>query len=543
MYRINSRRGAGIPALAGILLLSSILSVLHRQDINWDLCNYHLYNPFALLDGRLSRDLYVAGIQSYLNPFLDVPYFLVSVRLFPSMPRTVAFLAGLPYGILVILVIEAAGCFPRNYFPAGRIGRWCAVMIGISGTTVWAEVGTTFGDMPIAILVIGGILPLLRLAARPIVPCGPWLLAAGWSGLLIGLAVGLKLTAAVFALPLALSVALSTPQVRCVLPSCALVAAGGIIGFTVAFGWWGWTVWQTFGSPFFPLLNDLFHSPWMPAMSGRDPQYLPAGMWQTVFFPFSWLMGHSGVVAEHPVRDPRFALAWLSVALIAGIAVAAWRMRGDHLRHVLSTVACGRAMLLLLVFATSSFALWEWYFGILRYILPLEALSGVVILAGLKALLLLFRRQSIKLELISLATVVAVVIAGSTYWNWGRAKTWGQEVFTIEAPVLPDGSRVIASTGAVSFVLPFLRGKDLTFVGMVGVPPEALLSDRIAERLSGGRPVYALTLSEEGITTLQGQGWETIRDQCVPVRNPTRRGVLLCPVRRAAPLVDTRNGA
>jgi hypothetical protein len=558
-----------LPVLAGLLILAGIVSVLQRQDNNWDLWNYHLYVPYAAIEGRLSQDLFVTSIQSYLNPLIDMPYYLAAVKLLPSMPRTVAFLAGLPYGVLVFLVIEMARAFPRGYFPSGPIGFFCAVLIGISGTIVWAEVGTTFGDITIAILVIGGILPVLRLAARPAVECPAlerpavqrpaverraperaaverpaverraverraWFCAAACSGLLIGMAIGLKLTAAVFAPPLALGVAVSTRRMRWVLPACALVTAGGVIGFAITYGWWGWTVWRLFGSPVFPYLNDIFHSPLMPAMTGRDVRYLPSGLWQAVFFPFTWLAGRAWVVAEIPVRDPRFALAWLSVVSIGGLAVGAWTVRTQRLRDTLAALSGERALGFLLVFFVGSFALWEWYFAYLRYILPLEALSGIVIVTGIKAWTCLVRPASARVAHVSLAVVVVLVIAGSLYSHWGRAKTWDQQVFAIEAPVLPDGSRVIAASDAVSFVLPFLHGKDLTFVGLISLPTDSGLAERLADRLAGDRPVYALTYDEEGLPRLRQFGWDVIRGRCTEVENDRRRGILLCPAQRIA---------
>jgi hypothetical protein len=435
----------------------------------------------------------------------------------------------------VFLVIEAARSFPVDWFPAGRVGGWCAVLIGISGTIVWAEVGTTFGELPLAILVIGGILPLLRLAATPVVERQSWLRASGWSGLLVGLAVGLKLTAAVFAAPLALAVALSTPRARWVLPACMLVAAGGIVGFAVADGWWGWTVWQMFGSPIFPYLNDIFRSPWMPAIAGRDLRYMPSGVWQALFFPFSWLTGRAWVVAEISIRDPRYALAWLSVMLIGGTAAGAWTRRAERLREALAAVSCGRAMRFLLVFFVGSFAFWEWTFAYLRYILPLEALSGIVIVAGIKTFAHLVRPRSSAWANSSLAAVVVVIVAGTTYSHWGRAKAWGPRVFVIDAAVLPDGSRVIAATDAVSFVLPFLGGKNLTFVGLVSLPLDAPLAERVTELLAGDRPVYALTYYDNGVSALRAFGWDTVQSGCDEIQNQLRRGIMLCPVRRIAP--------
>jgi len=88
--------------------------VLRGQNSNWDLRNYHLYLPFALLEGRLGTDLMPAGPQSNFNPLLDLPYYPLAVSWLPDWPRLVAFLAGLPYGLFVCLVLEICCVLARS---------------------------------------------------------------------------------------------------------------------------------------------------------------------------------------------------------------------------------------------------------------------------------------------------------------------------------------------------------------------------------------------------------------------------------------------
>ena len=76
------------------LLSSGCLSILLRQDNNWDLRNYHLYSAWALLNGRAGMDIAAAGIQSFFNPLLDLPYYMLAVKWLPDAPAAVAFLAG-----------------------------------------------------------------------------------------------------------------------------------------------------------------------------------------------------------------------------------------------------------------------------------------------------------------------------------------------------------------------------------------------------------------------------------------------------------------
>ncbi len=49
-------------------------SYLLGQDRNADLINYHLYNAFAFLNNK-HYDFAVAGLQSFFNPLIDLPYY------------------------------------------------------------------------------------------------------------------------------------------------------------------------------------------------------------------------------------------------------------------------------------------------------------------------------------------------------------------------------------------------------------------------------------------------------------------------------------
>jgi hypothetical protein len=43
--------------------------------VNWDLQNYHFYNGWAFVHGRLGWDLAPAQIQTLHNPLLDLPFY------------------------------------------------------------------------------------------------------------------------------------------------------------------------------------------------------------------------------------------------------------------------------------------------------------------------------------------------------------------------------------------------------------------------------------------------------------------------------------
>ncbi len=69
-------------------------------DVNFDLLNYHLYNPYAFLNGKIGQDLFTAGVHSTLNPLPDLYFYWVFFTFFNST-KWIGFFMGLSYGVLI----------------------------------------------------------------------------------------------------------------------------------------------------------------------------------------------------------------------------------------------------------------------------------------------------------------------------------------------------------------------------------------------------------------------------------------------------------
>ena len=130
-----------------LLLLGGCLSVCLGQDNNYDLRNYHLYNAWALLAGRFNKDVFVAGIQTYFNPLLDLPYYLIAVKWLPGYPMAVAFLAGLPYGVLAFFTwLIARKIAAKMRFNSCWETEGVAILttiFGVTGSASISQLGTT----------------------------------------------------------------------------------------------------------------------------------------------------------------------------------------------------------------------------------------------------------------------------------------------------------------------------------------------------------------------------------------------------------------
>src|SRR4051794_15305684 len=92
---------AKILTLLIVPLLVGAESLRLGQDTNWDILNYHLYNPYAFLNNRLTYDLAPAGLQSFFNPAVDIAYYKA---LFWFGPEKTAFGLGFLQGLNFLLL-------------------------------------------------------------------------------------------------------------------------------------------------------------------------------------------------------------------------------------------------------------------------------------------------------------------------------------------------------------------------------------------------------------------------------------------------------
>jgi Dolichyl-phosphate-mannose-protein mannosyltransferase len=259
-----------------ILLIcgAGFLSVILGPDNNWDLRYYHLYAPWAYLHHRYLYDI---------GPTADfLLYALTSSRL-NGFPRIVAFIMGAVHGINAALIFTIAAHVLRPLRRVeGLILQAVAVLVGVSGAGFVSLLGVTTNDLIDSIFVLASLLGVLKVAERAGEPAD-W----AWPGLWLGIAFGLKYTAVVFIPGLALIAFIAAARQR---SARGLMVFGvvAMLRFLVAAGHHLLTLWRDFGSPVFPLFNNIFQSPYYDPVALRDGQFLPRDFWQGVAFPWFW---------------------------------------------------------------------------------------------------------------------------------------------------------------------------------------------------------------------------------------------------------------
>lgn len=512
-----------LPLVAAYVVLAATLSVGLGQDVNWDLFNYHFYNPHALLTARLDQDVLPAGIQSFFNPVLDIPVYL-AIHRWDLPPVLVGAALGGVHGLNLwlvhtIVVLLLPGERPRLAFVAGLV----AALTSATGAAYYGEIASTMHDNTVSVLVLAAAAVLLG-QIRPTGDPSYRVLAA--AGVLAGLAAGAKLVTSVFVIGLAaLCLAVQGPiRSRLARTGVFVVTAG--TGAVAAGGLWAWLLWTHFGSPLFPFYNRLFRSPFAPLENFADERFLPRNIMQALFYPF-YFATEQNLAAELLFRDARIAAAFVTVIVVALTVV---------LRGLSSADVSLRRFGALSIFCAVSYLAWLPVFSIYRYLVPVEVLSSALVVSGS---LLITRRPGFGLA--AAAAVCLLLVVTTKPLDFGRVG-WTESYFRIDANALQRyrGATILVRDMPNAYVVPFFPA-SATFLRIDDdflLRHDSLWWPRIEAAVRQAEPGSAHLLEaaerlvgEEALPALDRLGLTVDRSRCLlipAVREATR----ICPAAR-----------
>jgi hypothetical protein len=514
-----------------ICAAAGAVSVALGPDDNWDLLYYHLYGPWAYLHGRYLYDIGPAQSQGFFNPVAGFLFYGLVSSALNETPRLVAFVMGAVHGINAVLVLAIAVEVLR---PAAgwerRTLRAAALLMGVTGAGFVSLLGTSTNDLVNSIFVLASLLVLLRLAA----PAGEGSARGfAWAGLWAGVGLGLKYTAAIFMPGLGL-VALLAAWRRRTLAGPVAFAAAALLGFLAVAGHHLLTLWQDFGNPLFPFLNDIFRSTWYEPQAIRDTRFLPRDAAQLIAYPFYWARTNIYLVTEMPFRDWRGAIAYVAIAaalpaLAAPRAFA--RLRGGPGR------ADVHGLGLVILFVVVSFVCWELTFAIYRYGVVLEMLTGVATMGALVRLIANPRARAA-----AGIAVLALAAATTAYFDWGRGEYDERYVDVRVPPLPPDSLVLIATEQAVSYFIPFAE-PTARFLGIENNYLELSQTNRLATEVkrlmrAPGPPKFVLSFGPVDRDKLDGLlarfGLRLSDRLCAPIESNLAtaddEALSLCPV-------------
>jgi hypothetical protein len=248
--------------LAGIVLLvwaglAAIPLGLGEIAFSWDALNHHMYLGWIAFSPRFDRDFVAAGYQAYQYPYLYWPAYQLAALGVPGMWAGVI-LDSLYVTAVPALWLLARACVPQAGWE-GVLLRAGAVVLAFLAQLPLSLMDVTANDLLAAIPLVWAVaLAIVAMEARD---------TRGWftparlvalSGFAAGLAVAAKFSNG--------PIGLLLPLLWVLPPGTWLGRLGNVVrgglwsmaGFLLAYGFWGWQLWEHFGNPMYPFYDYYF---------------------------------------------------------------------------------------------------------------------------------------------------------------------------------------------------------------------------------------------------------------------------------------------
>jgi len=507
---------------AAFVPLFGLLVVVRGHDTDWDFRNYHWYNAYAWLMGRRGFDVAVAHHATYYNPLADVPVF-AAAQFVPAW--CVGFLVGCIHGLNLLLLYRLARAALGA--TSGSSDDWLSLAIAVAGTTggmALILIGNASNDMTVSLLVLLALLLMVRAGDSQIHQAAE-LWRFGAAGLAGGVAVGLKLTMAPFAIGLAVGALVLRAPGWIRLRRVAVFGVGGLIGAALFGGIWAYTLWQETGNPFFPYFNDIIGSPLILDASYRDPRFLPESLGEALIYPF--LFAWDGTqVNDAPFRDIKIAVAYAIVSL-----TLLW-MRVSR-RPQLT-----QSMRLLFIVCAVSYAVWLPIFGVYRYVLTLEMVAPLLIALALSVWPMSQRRRWGVLAAIWLLALLGT--------GWGAIASvgghWRGAYVDVTVPPIADPANTLAVMAGIEpmgYIVPAFPPQIafLRIDGWLDTPSShSPFGDRMRARIvAHDGPIYGVFIDRErdrALAAFDADGLVLAQVDCATIRSNIGEPLLWCALMR-----------
>lgn len=479
-----SRVSDRLVVYAAATLLALTSSYLLGRDVLWDTLHYHLYAGYSAVHDRFAQDYFAAGAAAYLNPYAYLPFYALVASGLPAL--AIASIFAVAHSIILWLTYELALCvLPEADRRARLVVGGCAVALAFLDPILILQIGSSFADITTATLDLAAWLLLMR-AVRA--PRTAWVIC---SGLLLGVATGLKPTNAVHAVAgtvLLLWLQQSWPyRIRCGLG----YVAAGVVGVIVVAAPWAWRVHQLFGNPLFPLFNNLFPSPGFPSQAWASVRFIPGSLTEALWRPFAMVNPVAMVYQEARMPDVRYAVL-ASLGLILAVRWSLKRVGRDPPRTaVRSADPSVRLSMALACALLLDWALWLETSGNGRYLLPMGSVVAVLIAVLLHRLLSGWPKARLYVFAGIFSVQLVQVCMGAEY-RWDP-RPWGGPWLDIAVPeklASEPNLYLVVGMQSNSFIAPYLAsGSGLVdFSGGYALGPNGPGGARIQELIHRYQP-------------------------------------------------------
>lgn len=344
-------------------------------DYFFDMLNYHFYNPYAVLGGRIGTDIAPAGVHSYFSPTADFFYF-IAFQLLAKWPYMLAFVSAVWYAVSLFFVLKIVRWFlpkEKNFLFTTAI----PTLLFFFAPAILTHGGYNTTDMSSTAPLLASL--YLTLSSRKL-PASPrknafFILA----GILYGITFAFKYTNAPLLAGYVIMFMFCFSSIKDFFKYGIFFTVGALGSFALIGGYWCYKMYAMFGSPLFPFYNNLFHSPLFEPIALVDKRFfIGKSLWEIMLLPFTFLFNQPMNTIEFRFRG----ISWLMY--FAAICCWGKLLLGKQKKYFSAELRSGIG--LLCIFFLSGYILWLLLFSIFRYAMPLEAVGAILITVLLSVL-------------------------------------------------------------------------------------------------------------------------------------------------------------
>jgi len=486
---------------AACTALAVAVNYVFGKEMAWDLLHYHFYAGFSALNDRFEQDYFAAGVQSYFNPYVYVPFYIVVKLGLPGLAIG-TILAVLHSVVLWITYDLACRVYPSESRRDRLFFGLCATILALMNPILLQQIGSSFSDITTTELVLGGWLLLVQAVQRP---CGKRVI---FGAILLGVATALKPTNAVHALAGSFLVAFVPLPLLGRIRVFFYFGAALATSFVVTAAPWSYRLARMFGNPMFPMLNNIFKSPEFTDAPFKHYRFIPDSLIDALQRPFAMFGRDAMLHEELPAPDIRYALLLLVFLLstviwvsrsISKTPIPIVNPRPEPATRALAALGCAFA---------ADWIAWLSGSGNGRYFIPMACVAGILGIALLFRLLInhTVGRNALLLALLAAQAFQLSLVyfdSPASGFRWNRAP-WEGLWFNVDVPAkLAIQPNLYLSIGmqSNSFIAPFLaKGSGVVnFSGGYALGPDRATAARVRELMAQSAPHLRVLVSGDHI--------------------------------------------
>jgi len=354
------------------LSLYFLVSFYHlRQrlpDLNWDRANYADYIVFALLNNRTKMDWAPGGLNNFNNPLTSIPGYLFS--LYHGIPGYLAVL------VILLAIFHFANRIINDLFSEisvyqNNFVRAFAINIMLAGPLFFSEIGTTMGDWTAIPFFIASLSYFIRILQNHQTEKSIYISISFMSAMTF-----LKITNVVFLAALLIAIIFTRKNWQ-EFRSAFKFSTLGILTSSTIFGYWFYRIYSLTGNPVFPFWNEIFKSPYYPLENFRDMR------WNLDSFS-EGLMPLFGIWSRSTLEFWGYDVRATILTTLA-MFISVTRIKKSSRIKVISNsnsqiLPTDSTIKGLSIFLGASILLWATLLFYARYAMPLEIVSGLLLL-------------------------------------------------------------------------------------------------------------------------------------------------------------------